>query len=393
MSELAELAQLLIRTPLVARPEIAELRHRNHRRHVRRAGTASTGVVVALALTLGMVQLTGMNPRSPGRSVGQLASYFEASVNIPDSTLAAVGTPATIAVPAVVTPSPTSPSNRTISYVGAEYCPYCSLQRWSLLIALSKFGTFVNLSNAVYSSSTDVFPHLASWSFVGARYTSPYFTFDPTELTSSVPDGHGGYRPLEKMNPAQKASFDLYDGGGSLPFVDVGNHVTTVGSGASLSVLEGLTLAQIGTEIQDPHSRVAQAVDGEANYLIAAMCSQIHGSRPPICASPAISLAQVFIARGYSLPTTGGSGLAPVQPPADAPMSIWYKWSDEMHAFLERQLPLFAKQNSPGCRTISVEVDAMVYTKTTLGIPPGVKSWSISGTGYCRPASPTHSAK
>ncbi len=385
MSELAELSRLLINTPLVARPEIADLRRRNHRRYLRRAGGASAAMVVVLAVTLGMVQLTGVSSRSPGADVGQLASYFQASVNIPDSTLTAVGTPATMEVPAVVTPTATSPANRTISYVGAEYCPFCALQRWSLLIALSKFGTFQHLSNATYSSSSDVYPHLASWSFVGARYSSPYFTFDPAELTSSVPDGHGGYRSLEKMDPAQKVSFDLYDASGSLPFVDVGNHVTVVGSGASPSVVQGLTLAPLGTEIQDSRSRVAQAVDGEANYLIAAMCSQIHGSRPAICSSLAISLAQVFIARGYSLPSSNSSNLAPVQPPTNAPMSIWYKWSDDMHAYLERQLPLMAKENSQGCRILSIELTDTVYTKTTLGIPPGVKSWAVGGMGYCRP--------
>ena len=30
-------------------------------------------------------------------------------------------------------------------YVGAEYCPWCALMRWPLVMALSRFGTFSGL--------------------------------------------------------------------------------------------------------------------------------------------------------------------------------------------------------------------------------------------------------
>ena len=32
-----------------------------------------------------------------------------------------------------------------ILYIGAEYCPFCAAERWSMIIALSRFGTFSNL--------------------------------------------------------------------------------------------------------------------------------------------------------------------------------------------------------------------------------------------------------
>ena len=34
-----------------------------------------------------------------------------------------------------------------ILYMGAEYCPYCAAQRWSTIIALSRFGKFSGLGN------------------------------------------------------------------------------------------------------------------------------------------------------------------------------------------------------------------------------------------------------
>jgi hypothetical protein len=38
----------------------------------------------------------------------------------------------------------------------------------------------------------------------------------------------------------------------------------------------------------------------------------------------------------------------------------------------------------PGCSVITqVDVDSITYTKTTLGIPPGVKNWYLSVVGMC----------
>ena len=48
---------------------------------------------------------------------------------MPDSTLAAVGLPASVAVPTRFTPTiATAITNQVVSYVGAEYCPYCAIQ-------------------------------------------------------------------------------------------------------------------------------------------------------------------------------------------------------------------------------------------------------------------------
>jgi len=89
----------------------------------------------------------------------QLASYFRAAGAVPDATLQAVGLPSNVAVPTKITPSvSTVATNGVVSYVGGEYCPYCAIQRWALLVALSKFGSFTNLDGQVISSSTDVYP-------------------------------------------------------------------------------------------------------------------------------------------------------------------------------------------------------------------------------------------
>lgn len=299
MPDLKEMAAPLMDLPFITRPDVATLRRRNRRRSHRRFGTFSVALIVVATSVFGLSQLTRGGHVGGSRTTAALTSYFRAGVSVPDAVLNEVGVPETLTVPTTVTPtSATASTNDVVSYVGAEYCPYCALQRWALLVALSKFGTFEGLSNAVYSSSSDVFPNLTSWSFVGAEYTSPYFTFDPTELTSSVPNGDGGYQPLETMDAGQQASFNQYDPRSTLPFVDLGNEVVTIGATSSPAVLEGLTLSQIGADLQQPSSPVAQAIDGAANYLIGGICSMIDGSLPSICNSPAVKTARGNISAG-----------------------------------------------------------------------------------------------
>ena len=380
MSELAQLVRPLIDQPLVERPDVSALRGRNRRRHSRRLTGLSVFLVVALGGAFGLTQLGN---KVPATRPAHLASYFEVSINVPDSTLAAVGLPASVSVPTKLTPTiATATTNQVVSYVGAEYCPYCALQRWALIVALSQFGTFSNLSDQVLSSSSQVYPNLASWSFIGARYTSPYFTFDPTELTSSVPDGHGYYQPLEKMSAAQEVAYDHFDPQGGLPFVDLGNQFVTIGASASPSVLEGLSLGQIGSFLSDPTSPVAQAVDGTANYLIAAMCTMVTGTKPSICSTSMTTQALSVLDSGVPPTASTSSNNPPLQAPTNAPMSVWQKWSDEQHAFWE-QVAANYRSTTPGCIVKQVDVNSNTYTKTTNGIPPGVKVWSMSTVGQC----------
>ena len=65
-----------------------------------------------------------------------------------------------------------------------------------------------------------------------------------------------------------------------------------LGASANPGVLQNLTLDQIASQLDDPSSAVAQAVDGAANYLIAAMCSVTSTSAAAICTAPFITQAQ-----------------------------------------------------------------------------------------------------
>jgi hypothetical protein len=248
---------------------------------------------------------------------------------------------------------------------------------------LSKFGTFTSLNKQVLSSSNDVYPRLASWSFVSVKYKSAYFTFNPTEVSSIDKSSDGEYKPLEKMSRAQRLAFNTYNPQGGLPFVDVGNHYITLGASASPSVLEGLSLGAIGSDLSDSKSPVARAIDGTANYLIAALCTMAQKAVPPICSTPLSRLASRALDAGVS-PTssTSGANTAPTQPPTSAPMSVWKKWSAEQHAFLIVAAANYRAPN-PGCTILKITVNGTKLVKPALGIPAGVTVWAMSLLGKC----------
>lgn len=386
MSQLSQLSQALIDEISERRPTLDDLRSRTHRRHVRRRSLAagSLALAVGVAAVVASVGKTSVTPTQPNKP--QLASYYQAAINVSSSTLEEVGLPATVAIPTRVNPTlPTAGTNGVVSYVGAEYCPYCAIQRWGLLVALSKFGTFINLNHEIFSSSSDAYPRLASWSFIGAKYTSKYFRFEPVELTSDKPISGGGYKPLEKMTESQRVAYDKFNPQGELPFVDFGNYYVTLGASSSPSVLEGLSPSAIGQQLNDPKSPVALEVDGSANYFIASLCSMAQADAPAICSGRVTLQAMKDLRRGEgSSQSTSGAITAPIQPPTNAPLSVWRKWSAEDHKFLLAAAANYRYPNST-CTVLKISVTPNRSNKTVLGVPAGITRWGISIQGKCRP--------
>jgi hypothetical protein len=301
MSELQRMARPLLERPPVAPTSIDDLERRGRRRRRVRVVTAgAVTLVAALAVTLVVLVVapvpTIQSPPAARSGRVRLAAFIQTGVSVPDSVLETVGLPAGVQLPTPVAGQPAlnDLGKPAVVYVGAEFCPYCAVERWGLLVALSRFGTFSTLGQVVSSSSNDVYADLKSWSFSGSSYTSPYLTFDPAEIESSTPTSGGGYEPLDALAPLQKQAFDTYDrtGQGGIPFVDLANRFSVLGASASPAPLEGLSLDQVATLLDQPSSPVAQAVDGTANALIGALCQVTGVSSSPVCSSPVAGRSQ-----------------------------------------------------------------------------------------------------
>jgi len=87
-----------------------------------------------------------------GQPVSQDFYFNMTSVN--DSTLNSVGIGSSEKLtPALFGDLLTADGKPLVLYVGEESCPYCAAERWSLILALSKFGNFTGLKYMLSSLS------------------------------------------------------------------------------------------------------------------------------------------------------------------------------------------------------------------------------------------------
>ena len=100
---------------------------------------------------------------------------------IPAATFQAVGAGNTTGGPTKVSGTPLTAGGKPVFfYYGAEYCPFCATERWAVVTALSRFGTWSNLQQTT-SSSQDTPASIPTFSFYGAKFTSPYLAFESVE--------------------------------------------------------------------------------------------------------------------------------------------------------------------------------------------------------------------
>ena len=148
-------------------------------------------------------------------------------------------------------------------YLASEdNCPYCAAIRWSILIALSRFGVWNNIQ-PVYSSSTDVYPNTPSMSVACISYVSPYISF--VEVTSSDVNGKHLQIPTQQETDMFK-QFNPGDEG--LPFVSIANQYIQIGSSFSPDILAGMSQADVTANLNDPTNPVTQAIVTAANYFV-----------------------------------------------------------------------------------------------------------------------------
>jgi hypothetical protein len=170
-----------------------------------------------------------------------------------------------------------------VFYVGADYCPFCAAERWSTIIALSRFGTFSNLGLTA-SGATDIYPKTQTFTFSKSTYISKYVSFVPVEQFTNIKSGNG-YTPLETLTPAENAVFQKYDtaNGDDIPFISFGDQFFQSGSSYSPQALAGLTRKTIADALGNPSNPVTAAIVATANYQVAAICSLTKQQPSKVC--------------------------------------------------------------------------------------------------------------
>ena len=272
---------------------------------------AGGAIVAVVAVVLALVLLQGGNSGSSGTAAGgpsgptgaSLTALTDKVTSVPAATLDQVGGGTVTAPPTTISGAAlTSGGKPEMLYIGAEYCPYCAAERWGMIVALSRFGTFKGLATIRSAErngagTAEPFPLTATFTFVNASYTSKYLTFTSVEELTNIPDkATGGYTPLQTPTAAQQALIQKYDAAnqGAIPFIDYGNKFMSVGASYNPGVLSGLSWTQIADDLSTPSSAVAQGVLGTANYATAAICG-LTGDQPATACTPAVKALQAKI--------------------------------------------------------------------------------------------------
>src|SRR5262252_1693115 len=294
MGKASRIKQQSAREKIAAQREAAR---RTERRNRLLITGGSTLAVLVIVLAFIIVKMSQGSPSSSGNSstTGALlpASVASQVTGVPAATLDKVGKGL---VPAFTKGQPpftagsgaalTSAGKPEMLYIGAEYCPYCAAMRWSMAIALSRFGTLTTPLHGIHSSSTDVNPNTPTLTFYKSGYHSPYLAFTPVETTTV------SKAPLQNPTSAQNAVWAKYEPDPQTrgyPFIAFSNKQVMKGYIYNPTVLQGKSWSQIAAALKDPTSPIAQSVNGAANYITGAICQMTNNQPATVCNSAAVT--------------------------------------------------------------------------------------------------------
>jgi hypothetical protein len=274
------------------------------------------GLVVVIVATLVIIKVASGGPATAGGSHAFSpvdATTFNQLTTVPATVFNSVGVTSSVAPvtppiklkgqPALTAKNSAGRTVPEVLYVGAEYCPYCAAQRWSTIIALSRFGTWSGLGNMA-SYAKDYDGNTPTFTFVRAAYKSQYVVFTGVEeYTNYIDATTNYYKVLQTPTQAEVKIIKKYDtpkyvtglsssDGNPIPFMSFGNKFIVSGASYSPDTLISLTRSDIATGLTDATSPVTDAIIASANYQTASICSLTNNQPSNVCTSSGVMAAK-----------------------------------------------------------------------------------------------------
>jgi hypothetical protein len=270
----------------------AQLRAEAARKDRQRKQVVAAAVAVVVVVIAVIVGIAISNRPQPAPAATGGAAALQKLESLPASLLDSAPAPAPSQAPVKLNGGTalTKDGKPKVLYIGAEYCPFCAMERWALVGALARFGTFTGLTETT-SSSTDVHPDTPTFSFKDAKYTSDVVAFEAVETQDR------NNKPLQTLEGENLALFQKFNPEGGIPWITYGGTHATSGATVDANVFEGKTYDQVIAGIQDPTSDIGKTVTPAINMITAQICEQTKGQPANVCTSQGVMSASVLLKR------------------------------------------------------------------------------------------------
>ena len=250
------------------------------------------GLLVVIAALVG-AKLLQSSPAPAKRTGLAPASVVHDVSTVPASTFDTIGAVKGIGGMSKIGGTPLKEGGKpVVLYIGAEYCPFCAAERWPLVTALSRFGSFKNLG-ATHSATNDVYPNTPTFSFKNAQYASKYLALQTVELYGNRPV-NGSYPQLQRPNAQQNQLIQKHDPKGTIPFIYMGSYLQLDAS-YNPQILAGMSMQQVAHAMRDTNTDQSIAILGTANQIAAALCAQTGGQPGNVCSTPGVTAAAAHL--------------------------------------------------------------------------------------------------
>ena len=164
-----------------------------------------------------------------------------------------------------------------VVYIGADYCPYCSIQRWVLVLSLERFGNFTNL---IYMASSQAEGDYATFTFSNITYTSKYISFQAFENRDR------NNQPLQTVPANYTSVWSQY--GSEYPFANFGNRYIIPASLLLPNDMAGKSWADILASVAAGDSLGTQIKEA-TNVMTALVCKVTNNQPTSVCSQSPIN--------------------------------------------------------------------------------------------------------
>jgi hypothetical protein len=184
-----------------------------------------------------------------------------------------------------------------VVYIGAEYCEYCAVTRWGLILALERFGNFTGLQ---YMTSSVPDLDLPTFTFVNSHYTSNYLVFQPYE------DEDRAQASLSPP-PSNYSTIWTAENHNSFPFIDFGNKYVAASSLiGNPQIIQNKNWTQVFADVSTGTTD-GLLIKESANLITGVLCKLTGGSPGAVCGASPIGTITSSLASPLSASATFSS--------------------------------------------------------------------------------------